>query len=104
MTPHQQKLVAAIRAATASGWAKVPGRGISVRWDGPEEPTPESIPARWWGETTYRRTLFVEVVVGRSWTCFLTVSNNPWTDQRVTQIPMRRAVEVLGDPGAAWRT
>ncbi len=96
MTPAQEKLAAAAREAVDSGrWERLGG---GIRW-AQELPTPENIPARWWGAETYKRRVFLNLAGGRP---LIGIDRCPWTERLDTSVSFKRAHEILADPESVF--
>lgn len=103
-TAGQRTLIDAVNAALEAGWEAVPGAGLCVRFTEVVQ-TPAGTPERLCSTPTFERHAFVTIVTAqdRPWSVMVANANVPWRETVESRVSVKRAVEVLGDPGALWR-
>lgn len=83
------------------GWERTPGKANSLMRTA-EHPTPERIPENWWPGETYTSHEWITFLVfdgGARIVAFHDTARCPWTTRSDRKISLKRALEILRDPG-----
>lgn len=98
----QKQLHNAIQAAQERGWRPINGNTLAAPSNKTEIPTPESIPDRWWSQSTYKRLRSVSFLTTQSKNggprisaAFYREHNAPWVNPTEFKVTFKRVIEIL---------